>query len=237
MDEKVLINLLVEIAGLEEDLVVAEHTLSHHASRGRDLRELQAEYEEDAALAAAGNQSAQVRLKGKENEIRATEAALALKRDQIIGVSDRRQYQALQREISGLEQKLDTLENEAMTWLEAVESAEGGLEETEADRVQQEAKGGAEINRMTDEAREAAAARDDLVSQMERLVGMLPEAAKRHVQRLRKNGGAAVVRVQSGACGGCFEQLPVQQAIDADKGRNLVRCAGCARYVVHRPWH
>ena len=236
MDEKVLINLLVEVAGLEEDLAAAEHTLSHHATRGRDLRELQAEYEEDAALAEAGDQSANVRLRGKENEIRANETALALKRDQIIGVSDRRQHQALQREISGLQQKLETLEDEAMALLAAVEAAEGGREDAEADRVKQETKGESEIGRLEGEAAEAATARDKLALELERLVGMLPEAVKRHVQRLQKNGGPAVVRVQSGACGGCFGQLPTQQGIDADKGRTLVRCAGCACYVVHRPW-
>ncbi len=236
VDNKVLINLLAEIAVLEESLVAAEHTLSHHASRGRDLRDLQAEYEEDAALAQAGDQNANVRLRGKENEIRATETALTLKRDQTIGVSDRRQYQALQREISGLEQKLITLEDEAMALLATVEAAEDGRDVAESDRVQQESKGQAEIDRMQGETTAASEARDQLAADLQRLISMLPEANRRHVQRLRQNGGPAVVQVQSGACGGCFEQLPAQQGIDADKGRSLVRCAGCARYVVHRPW-
>ena len=123
-----------------------------------------------------------------------------------------------------------------MALLVAVEAAEDGRDEAEADRVKQETKGKAEITRLAGEAGEAAAACEKLASELERLLHMLPEAAKRHVQRLRKNGGPAVVRVQGGACGGCFGQLPVQQGIDAEKGRTLVRCAGCARYVVHRPW-
>ncbi|MCB1183680.1 hypothetical protein KDM41_09600, partial [bacterium] len=70
-----------------------------------------------------------------------------------------------------------------------------------------------------------------------RLLALLPPAVRRHVERLHGGGRRAVVWVAGGACGGCFGQLPAQQAIDADKGKSLVRCAGCARYVVHRPWN
>ena len=231
-----MINLLVELAGLEEDLALADTTLAHHATRERDLRQLQAEYEEDAASARTGDQDANVRLKGKENEIRAVETELTLKRDQIVGVSDRRQYKALQKEIATLEQRLVATEDEAMALLTEVEEAAVGRTEAEADRLAQSSRGQAEIERMDGETEQAGADSGVLAQKIADRIALLPEAVKRHILRLRQNGGLAVVRVVSGACGGCFGQLPAQKAIDADKGRAVVRCAGCARYVVHKPW-
>jgi len=236
VDEKVLINLLVEIADLEEELAAARHTLAHHSSREKDLRELQAEYEDDADRAQLGDQDVNVSLRGKENEIRAAEASLISKKDQIIGITDRRQHQAMLREIGSLEQKLVRLEDEAMGLLEAVEAAAEVRNETEAERRVQKDRGQTEIDRMDGETGQAAAAQAELEADMDRLLAMLPEAVKRHVQRLRQKNGRSVVHVQNGACGGCFGQLPAQQALDADKGRVLVRCAGCACYVVHRAW-
>ncbi len=236
MDDKVLIALLVELASLEEELALAETTLSHHTSRTRDLRELQAEYEEDAAVARRGDQDAATRLRGKENEIRAAEVALASKREQKIGCRDSRQFEALRREISGLEHRISVLEDEAMVLLAATEQAATGRSTAEADRSRQRERGALEVERLAGEAKQAAAARDELVTEIDDRVKLLPEAVRRHVLRLRSNGGQAVVRVSGGACGGCFGQLPAQQGLDAAQGRSLVRCAGCARYVVHRPW-
>ncbi len=237
MDDKILLNILAELAGLEEELATAGHTLAHHSSRERDLRELQVEYEEDAGRARNGNADANSCLRAKELEIRTVEAALAGKKEKITGVGDGRQYLALQREIAGLAQKLGKCEDEAMALLAIVEATEEGRHEAEAGRATQVTRGEAEISRMAEETIKATAAHAAIEADIARLLSMLPVAVRRHVQRLAKNGGRAVVHVESGACGGCFGQLPVQQAIDADKGRALVRCAGCARYVVHRAWH
>lgn len=236
MDEKVLIKLLVELAGLEEEWAAAAHTVAHHTAREQDLRRLQAEYEEDAACAQVGDQGAKVQLRGKENEIRANETALTLKRDQIIGVSDKRQYRALQKEITALEQKLAGLEDEAMALLAAVEETVVGRDEAVADRETQAVRGEAEIARLDSETKQAAARRTELAAAIDRCLSMLPEAVRRHAVRMRRNGGPAVVRVESGACGGCFVQLPAQLAIDAEKGRSVVRCPECARFVVHHVW-
>ena len=168
--------------------------------------------------------------------IRAAQTRLVLKREQVVGCSDSRQYQALRREIANLEQKIDRLEEDALVLLSEAEQAEDGHRRAEQDRASQRKFGQSEICGLDAEAQQALVARDELVAEIGRLVGMLPESIKRHVLRLRQNGGRAVVVVAGGACGGCFGQLPAQQAIDAGQGRNLVRCAGCARYVVRRPW-
>lgn len=237
VDEKVLINILVEIAGLEQKLAVADHTLKHHTARERDLRALQDEYEDDAAAAHAGDQDVSVRLRTKENEIRAAEAALARKKEQLLAVTDDRQQRAVHKEIMDVEDLLAKAEDEALDLLLAQESAEEGSTAADSDRARQAVKGQAEISRMDSETTRAVASRTELVAERNRLLSMLPEAVRRHAERLQRNRGQAVVHLESGACGGCFSQLPAQVGIDVDRGRTVVRCPSCARFIVHRSWH
>jgi predicted nucleic acid-binding Zn-ribbon protein len=61
---------------------------------------------------------------------------------------------------------------------------------------------------------------------------MTPAAVAGHLGRLREQYDQAVVRVEGRSCAGCGGQMPQQQAIDAARGKALVRCPSCARFVV-----
>lgn len=76
----------------------------------------------------------------------------------------------------------------------------------------------------------------ELGEDIERLLGQLPPDIGRHARRLRTRYDRSVSYVRSGACDACFQQLPPQQAAEVARGRKLLRCAGCARYMVHRRW-
>jgi predicted nucleic acid-binding Zn-ribbon protein len=236
LDTKVLINLMAELAGLEEELVDARAVVRHHTRRDSHLVELQQEYAEDELAAARDATGAAVRLRTVEGEIRRVEELLARKQDQIIGISDRRQYRALETETAGLAAELDRLETAALELLGELEKSGEQAANATGDRRKQTARAGDERQRLHEEATRAAAAAEEIEAEIQRLQRLLPEGLARHHARLRQQYPTAVVRVQNGACGGCFGQLPAQQAIDAQRGKNLVRCASCARFVVHHSW-
>ncbi len=236
MDPEVMLNLMVELAGLEEELVDARATLTHHTRRDRHLRELQTEYEADAVQAEAEGRDMAVTLRGAEGRIRDIEAALAHKRDQVIGISDRRQYKALQTEIMALESEMDRLETQAIELMDDVGDQDRQTGEAKGERDAQVDRGTKEIVRMDEETARAKAAEQEIVSEIERLTGLLPDRISRHVIRLRTQYPQAVVRVQAGACGGCFSVFPAQQGLDAEQGKALVKCPSCARFVVHKSW-
>ena len=236
MDPEVMLNLMVELAGLEEELVDARATLTHHTRRDRHLRELQSEYEADAVQAEAEGRDMAVTLRGAEGRIRDIEAALVHKRDQVIGISDRRQYKALQTEIRALESELDRLETQAIELMDDVGDQDRQTGEAKGEREAQVDRGTKEIGRMDEETARAKAAEQEIVSEIERLTGLLPDRISRHVVRLRTQYPQAVVRVQAGACGGCFSVFPAQQGLDAEQGKALVKCPSCARFVVHKSW-
>ena len=236
MDPAVLLNMMVELAGLEEELSAARAVLAHHGKRDRHLRELTREYAADAVAAETAGHDAAVSLRLTEGRIRDVEAALAHKRDQIIGVSDRRQYKAMQTEIRALEAELEKLETAGLEILESSDLNEETVSEARVDLERQAARGAEEIARMEAETVKARAAEEEITEEIERLIAIMPQAEARHVARLREQYDQAVVRVEGGACGGCFGQLPVQVGIDAAQGSILVRCASCARYVVRKSY-
>ncbi|MCK9996344.1 MAG: hypothetical protein KAH56_08710 [Candidatus Krumholzibacteria bacterium] len=236
MDPEVMLNLMVELAGLEEELVDVRSTLAHHTRRDRHLRELQTEYEDDAARTEAQGRDMAVTLRGAEGRIREIEATLARKRDQVIGITDRRQYKALQTEITALETELDHLETQAIELMDDVGDKDLQTDQAKGDRDAQVDRGSKEIVRMDEETVRARAAEQEIVSEIERLTGLLPDRIARHVIRLRSQYPQAVVRVQAGACGGCFSVFPAQQGLDAQQGKALVQCPACARFVVHKSW-
>ena len=236
MDGTVLVNILVELAGLEEELVAARGLQSRNRAREGSLGELLEEYRQDADLAARTGQAAEVRFRNREGEIRQLEANLAERRQRLAGLGDSRQVEALQREIDLLSGKLDELETQALELLEEArdnlreeETARREFKEQEEHRIRQQGT-------MRDESARAAAAETELATEIERLVSMLPDPVSRHVLRLRQGLDQSVVFLASGACGGCFGQLPAQQGLVAERGTTLVQCPSCARYVVHRPW-
>jgi len=236
VDEKILLNLLVEFAAIEDLVTAATYAQQQRASRTRDLSELKAEYEEEAAEAVTNDRSAKAQLKGKELEIKAAEVSLALKQEQLVGISDSRQLRALNDEIISLKQRLIKLEDEAIAWLEALEAAENQRSEISAESEFAAERGVREQHTLDEKGAAADSKLPHLQDELDRLLAMMPEGTRRHVLRLRKNGEQAIARIEGGACGGCFSLLPPQQGVDAERGKGVVKCAGCARFVVHHQW-
>lgn len=235
-DPRIVIDALVNLAGQEETLAEARSALSRGEKRRRDQRELAAEYAADGDGADHARRRAESGFRARAREIRALEDSLHAKRALLVGLADRRQHRALTEEIAALEQKLGRLETEAYELLDEAE-----VHSSEADEAKRGEARAADARTEAETelaaARErAAAAEAEASEEIARLVALLPPDVARHVGRLRSRGDRSVVYLRDGACGGCLGLLPRQQAIAVSKGRVLVRCASCSRYVVHRPW-
>ena len=146
-------------------------------------------------------------------------------------MTDRRQFKALQREIAVMEKELDRLETAELEYMDEAEAA--SVQELPAMATTDHEAEEADL-RATDE--KAALAEAEILGEIDRLIGMTPPAVSGHLGRLRKQGDRAVVRVEGRACGGCGGQLPAQLALDAARGKALVRCPSCARFVVRHSY-
>jgi predicted nucleic acid-binding Zn-ribbon protein len=229
MDVAVLVNLMVETAGLEEELE-ALRAVRARRRRRLDLISLGYEVDRESADREAGERDAAAAAsRGRQGRLGEVEDRLARKRDQMIGVTDRRQYRALQEEIAGLERERDRLETAELEYLEA-ESLPRPARKPAAP-----AEAG-EIAALEADEEKAARAETEIREELVRLADLVPSPQRRHLLRVRRQLGRAVVRVEGRACGGCGGQLPQQQALDAARGRTLVRCPSCARFVVRHSY-
>jgi len=230
MDNAVFVDLMVELAGLEEEL---SELRGLREARGRRLREITLRREvaeESADQADQASRAAEAGYRGSSGALRDAEALLARKRDQLIGVTDRRQFKALQVEIGGLERRLDDLETAALEFLEEPSAGTAPLS------VAATEDRSAEIKQIEAAQEKAALAEEEITGEIDRLVAMVPASHGGHLKRLRGQYSRSVVRVADRACGGCGGQLPQQQALDAAGGKAAVRCPSCARYVVRQSY-
>jgi predicted nucleic acid-binding Zn-ribbon protein len=236
LDDKIVINVLVELAGLEEELIAARALQARNRDREASLGDLQEEYRRDEDEAAKTGVETEVRFRNREGEILQTEQLLADRRARLAGLGDPRQIEALRHEITQMEQRLDALETRALELLDEAGDTNRDAETARQETREQEDRRLREQGAMRDASAQAAAAEKELELEIERLVGLLPPAVLRHVRRLKRGLDQSAVFVSGGACGGCFGQLPAQQGIAAENGSSLIQCASCSRYVVHRPW-
>jgi len=236
MDPQTLVNVLVEISELEDLLLKASQTLSRNNDLTFTLDELQAEYEADAAEAALQNEGAEVTVRGLENEIRQVEALLKVKKDMLIGLVDRRQVRAVNEEISSLRSRLDRLEDKTISLLDKQDQLKSDAAESRTESREHGTKSRAKQEAMAVSNTELSQRTLHLNQELDRLISMLPPSEGRAVIRLREKLEQAVVHHQDGACLGCFNQLPQQQSIQVDKGRSIIRCSSCMRFIVHRSW-
>ena len=231
MEQTVLINLMAELAGLEEQRTQTRARLERCVHRRRQLAEVAQEEAADAREAAASARRDAAGFHNAEVRIKAVEADLAGRQERLHAAGDDRQAGALRREIAALEAQLDQLLDQACQMM-AGGVGQGAAAPSAVCADLQEADGGlnaGEIQRL-----ELEGTRID--QQIARLLGIVPADVARHVQRLWGQGGRAVVFVQEGACGGCYGRLPTQQGIAVARGKAMVRCPACARFIVHRPF-
>lgn len=236
MEPRVLINLLVELATAEADLLEARQEQDRQAVRTCSLDDLQEEMRHDAEEAEAAQQDLQRRLRACEAEMAEVEQTLTIRRDRLRTLGDAKQIAAVKQEIVALESRLSGLEAQALTLMDEAGEGRGEADEARRQWREQERRRLDAHDRMDAGADRARALEEQLTADIERLAAMLPPDIQRQVRRLRGGLDRAVVFLESRACGGCFAQLPAQRAIAAERGSEIVRCDSCSRFVVHRPW-
>ncbi len=236
VDQQTLVNILVEIAELEQLRLQAEHTVDSNAVFLKKMAALQAEYEADASEAAGAQQGQEKEARSLERELEMVEAHLKERNDRLIGVTDRRQHQALLREIASLEQRREDLEEAAIASLDSSDQAQRQASRARSEQAQQADAGAARAQASQKEAAAMSERLGHIDTDLQRLLGMLPPVERKHVERLMDRLDRAVVGLKDGACTGCFNQLPQQEAINVERGRTVMRCPSCRRFLVRRSW-
>jgi uncharacterized protein len=152
---------------------------------------------------------------------------------QQFSVRSNREYDALTREmdaategVTRLEKEMAQYEIQATTARTEMEELKGKVEVIEKQLAEKQAAL-AEVSKLTEE--------EELQHKHERekAVARITKADLAAYERIRKaKKGMAVVPVQKGACGGCFNRLPPQKLLELRTNEKMYTCERCGRIIV-----
>lgn len=165
-----------------------------------------------------------------------TDALAAIKKyeDQQGKVRNNREFDSLNKEIEFQNLEIQLCEkkmNEFKANIEAknelIETAKTALEERQKDL---EAKK-AELDSIVAETEKDE---EKLVKQSKDAEKVIEDRLLTAYKRIRGNSinGLAVVKIERGACGGCFNVIPAQRILDISLRKKIIVCEHCGRVLV-----
>ncbi len=143
------------------------------------------------------------------------------------------EYQAMLREIAGMEKKAQQSEDAALEALEEEEAAEQNIEKLERGVAAKRKITEAERKKIEKMGLDADEQIVRLSAKRVALADGLKAQVRSKYERLRTiKGETAIVSVIDGSCSGCHYKLPPQMVNEVRRGERLMLCEGCGRILV-----
>ena len=225
-----------ELHEIDEQAVAREQVLAKHPEQRRSVEARVASAR--SVLAALDHRVAESakRRRVLDGEIAAYDVQQKRFEQQLLQVTDQKQFEAVQHEIAAVRAKRDLPETEALEKLDA-EEREAQARPGHAHALERAlAESAATVARLT---AEEAVLRSELALLDQRrteAASRLAPAARLRYEKLRQGrGGRAVAAVTHGACGGCFRGLSAAALQESRRREKLLTCDGCGRLLVLPP--
>jgi predicted nucleic acid-binding Zn-ribbon protein len=171
--------------------------------------------------------------KSFEQEVEQTTANIKKHQNQLLSVKTNKEYSTMLHEIDGEKKKISDTEEQILNIMDTLEKlAVQESEEKKIFKVSEDQSRGKQ-QELDKEANETKIRAEEFKKAKQESLVSLPKDVLALYERIGKaRGGIAVVPVKSGACGGCFGNLPTQllnRIRDMDK---LITCENCGRILI-----
>lgn len=147
------------------------------------------------------------------------------------------EYTAAIREADAARKQISALETQILEQMEALEKAEGALNERADEISSLNSDREARLKRFDEETREQSDQLTGKKAERERLVAELPKSMGSMYMRIsaRIRDGVAVAEARNGACMACFMALRPQAMAQVRRGEEVVTCDNCNRILYYAP--
>lgn len=190
----------------------------------------------------------ETRIKKYETELKEAETAVSYQKqkakdstlkiekykEQLDNVRNNREFDHLSKEIEFetleielAEKKTREFTQESKSLAEQVEKSKAYLEERSKDLIQKKE----ELDSIVSETKQQEEQLRDEVKEIETEVEPRLLQAFKRIRRSARNG-LAVVCIERGACGGCFNKIPPQKQMDIKIGKKIIVCEYCGRIMI-----
>lgn len=205
--------LPLEVADLEDEIIGLKTRIEKHEGQLKDLE---------------GSINVQKQ--------KITDSTLKLEKykEQLDNVRNNREFDHLSKEIEFEKLEVELAEKrikefafEAKKMQEDIENSNTFMEERKKDLIRKKE----ELDSIVSETKQQE---ESLRAEVKKIEVKIDERLLAAVRRVRKSvrNGLAVVCLERGACGGCFNKIPPQRQMDIKLGKKVIVCEYCGRIMV-----
>lgn len=145
-------------------------------------------------------------------------------------IKNPKELTSLQHEVNVLKAKRDQLENKALEVMDQVEQAEANVAAADGEFNKLEVEWHHQQQQLSADIEALKSKLSDLRDKRQLLSAEIDPQAVAVYDKLRKQKGQAVAKVEQGICRGCRISLPFSELQQARSG-NLVQCSSCGRIL------
>ena len=145
-------------------------------------------------------------------------------------INNPKELAGLQHEAEGFKKKSDSLEEKALEIMEQAEAATAELAELDKQLAAAEAKWKQEQKQLAVDIEQLKDSLNGLKQQQKQAAAVVDSETLEGYNRLRRQKGLAVARVEQGTCRGCRISLSTAE-LQRAKGSRLVMCSSCGRML------
>jgi len=167
-----------------------------------------------------------------EGEIDGLVSKLALVQEKLYGDSIRnpKELTSLQHEVEGLKAKREQLEDKALEVMEQVELTEASVTTISNESKRLEAEWQSQQRQLSSNIEELKSTLSDLKHKREELSTSIDPETSEFYDKLKKQKGTAVAKIEQGICRGCRISLSSAELQQTRSG-NFVQCTNCGRIL------
>ncbi len=170
----------------------------------------------------------------KELDIKENKGKIAKYQNQLLTIKTNKEYKALNSEISHLEIKNSTIDDDLIILMEneadlreKQKKSEAEYQKAENELKDNEEKIKKKIEIVKNDIDRLRNDRNSLAKQIKNT-----NLVKRYASLIKNKSRKAIVFNEKNACGGCGFKIRPQQAIEINEGKKIINCESCGRMIV-----
>jgi uncharacterized protein len=230
-----LLNLLIELQAIDTEIKSLTARKNQVPELLATLERRRVENHERLDAVKESLQTAQKNKRERDQDLEAAFQKVEKLKARTSEIKNNKEYQALLKEITGVEQENKSIEDEILVLMEKIDSATMAIATAEKNSVEEEKK----ITEGQQELESALAKIEAELKATEQkkkeLAGSLdPSVAGRYQRLLLSTAGNAVVEVRGESCSGCYMSIPPQVFVNVKKNENITTCPQCGRILYYK---
>ena len=173
-------------------------------------------------------------INNKKNEIKESENLIEKYKKQQNNVRNNREYESLSKEIEFQSLEIELRQKHIKEFEEKIEKRQKDIDESQKELDERKADLQNKKDELDSIIAETKKDEEALNKRSDEIKEMVEPRLSNAYTRIRENArnGLAVVTVERGACGGCFNKIPPQRQLDIRSRKKIIVCEYCGRILV-----